>query len=264
MTNGLKLTEIASRSPAISDPPVDAVDATAIRTPRGPKAFLPSKEAVALQIADFIAKTQAKKLHLYRRHLQTSLGLVSPLLIDLAAYEGIAMEDAVSELHPPQTWPWRPLNGFSPHFFRRALQNKLLVRAAGSRDEWHFDRTFSSPGVVIRKTNHPRGRFAIRPCGRVLGFTAAIGPCFLSACTSKAILKITEPLPEIVLGSLLGRLLDHVVDHPIFVNKNYVILRAVADPEDSLPVLIFRAKLKAFIGPWGVDTMVDDDIPQAS
>lgn len=212
----------------------------------GPRdASTSSASAVALRVADFLIRFEVERLHLFRLHLHTSVRLVTPLLLDLAALEGISLTDALALLAPPQYWPWRPLYDRRPSLMRHAQRRKNWLRAVGSRHEWHFERTFANPGVVIRKIDHPHGRFAIRPCGPMLGFTAGLGPCLLSAFGSTAMLKLSEPLPQTFMAAMAGRKLDQVIDHPLFAGKKYVI-RHVKPDDDDLPIIAFGAKLVPF------------------
>lgn len=218
--------------------------------------------SVALQIADFLISTEVERLRLFRLHLQTTVRWVSPLLLDLADFESISLDHALARIRPPPNWPARPLYGFIPSTLRHSQRRRIWLRSAGSRDSWYFERTFSEPGVVVRGADHPNGRFAIRPCGPVLGFTAAVGPCLINAFSRMATLKLTEPLPEILLTSLVGRKLEQVVEHPVFSGRGYVVRRAVADPDDDLPVLVFCAQLSPFVGPWaGLATFAHPQSP---
>jgi hypothetical protein len=223
---------------------------------RTEKGLVPADPAIALRIADFIVRTELERLELFRSHLQDTLRRISPLLVDLVAFENFVLKDALDLIYPPDNWPQRPLYHFPWTNSRSSQRFGHWLRASGSGDAWFFERKFANPGVVIRKASHPKGRFAIRPCGSVLGFAAAIGPCVLSAFGSTAILKLPDPLPETFMASLPGRRLNEIVEHPIFAKREYVIRGATADGSDGLPVLAFGARMISFEGPW--PALMDD------
>lgn len=206
--------------------------------------------SVALQIANFLERTELERLQLFRLHLQMTIRRVSPLLLDLAALERISLIDASALIYPPQDWPRRPFFDLSPIPIWRVLQKKAWRQASDRREAMRFERMFANPGVVIRKFDDPRGRFAIRPCRTVLGFTAGIGPCVLTAFGSTAVLKLADQLPETLMASMAGHTLGDVVDHSIFAGRDYTIRRVTLDPADDMPVIAFHAKTLAYRGAW--------------
>lgn len=211
--------------------------------------WLLTAESVALRIAFFLARTEFERLQLFRLHLQTNVKRVSPLLLDLAAFEGVSLTSAAALMYPPQDWPARPLYDISPVSIWKSHLKKAR-RAAGRREAMRFAHMFTNPGVIIRGFNDPRGKFGIRPCRTVLGFTAGMGPCELTAFSSTGILKLGQPLPETIIASILGYRLGDIVDHPIFANRDYFIRRIMPDPVDDMPVIAFHAKTVAYRGNW--------------
>jgi hypothetical protein len=205
---------------------------------------------VALRILDFMVRTEWERQHLFRQHLQATVRSISPLLVDLAALEGVCLHDAYERILPSRDWPWHPPYDLRPLIFRGSRQRSLWSGMVGSRHEMRFERAFASPGVVIRKINHPNGRFAIRPSGSVMGFTASLGPCLLSAFGSTAWLKLPASLPEILMAAIPGRVLSEVVEHPLFSSRAYKVRRVSVDPADGLPLLTFEAKTVSFAGRW--------------
>lgn len=210
--------------------------------PEQPVATAP---AVAVRIADFLVRTEVERLHLFRMHLAAVVRTASPLLVDLAAHVGVDLPGAAALIHPPRDWPWRPVEDHPPALRRMSLR-QMYAMGKGVSEARAFERSFASPGVIIRETDHPDGRFAIRPAASVMGFTAAIGPCLISAFGSLAILKLVGPIPEALMMSMPGRTLGDVVDHPVFRGRDYKIRRAVPDLGDGNPVLEFRAPLVPF------------------
>jgi hypothetical protein len=209
-----------------------------------------SASAVSLSVADFLVRTEIERLALFRLHLRTSVNRISPLLLELALMEGIALGDAVALMYPPQDWPWRPLYDDPPAPLRRSQQRRMFLGSKGLGETQRFRRTFAKPGVVIRDIDHPRGRFAVRPCNGVLGFTAAIGPCLLSGFGAAAMLKLPEPLPETLMMAMPGRRLGGIIDHPVFRDRAYRIVRVLPDLADGSPVLTFRVPLVPFELSW--------------
>lgn len=205
-------------------------------------------EAVALQIARFLERTESERLRLFRLHLQTSIKQVSPLLLDLAELESIPLIKAAGLIYPPADWPGRPFLDYPPTW--RSLQLRAWRHVWSRRAEAQFERMFASPGVIIRKFHDPRGRFGIRPCRTVLGFATGLGPCVLTAFSSTAILKLAQRLPETFTASLRGRCLGDIVDHPLFTGRHYRIRSATPDPVDDLTVITFHAKTVAYKGSW--------------
>ena len=207
--------------------------------------------AVAVGIADFLVRTELERLRLFRLHLQATVDRISPLLVDLAAMEQIDLDRAFQLMLPPQDWPWRPLQPeIPPRVHHYQLRKGWAVAGTPPRNSARFRRSFANPGLVIRDVEHPRGRFAIRPCGRVMGFTAGIGQCLLSAFGNSAMLKLSERLPETLVTAMPGRPLDQLVDHPAFAGRGYRVVRVEPDLGDHMPVLIFRAPLVPLHMSW--------------
>lgn len=206
--------------------------------------------SVASQIADFLERTEFERLQLFRLHLQATIRRASPLLLDLAALENISLNRITALIYPPRDWPRRPFFDFSPIPLWKWLHKNAWRAASTRREVLRFERMFANPGVIIRPFDDPRGKFAIRPCRTVLGFTADLGQCVLTGFGSTAVLKLDEQLPEIIAASLAGRTLGEVVDHPIFAGRDYVIRRVVIDPTDGTSVIAFRANTVAYKGDW--------------
>ncbi|MGY2733585.1 hypothetical protein [Sphingomonas sp. UYP23] len=209
-----------------------------------------SAAAVAIGIADFLVRTETERLNLFRMHLGAMVTRISPLLPALAAIEGVSVGDAVTLIHPPTDWPWRPLFDDPSALLRRSQRRKDWLSTVGEWEVARFRRTFANPGVVIRDADQVRGRFAIRPVGKVLGFTAALGPCLLSAFGTSALLKLPYALPETLVDAMPGRPLVQIIQHPIFLGCGYRVIRVQPDLSDQLPVITFRAPLVDFQMPW--------------
>lgn len=222
--------------------------------PSNPRLRSADEALVSLEIADFLAKTERERLRLFRSHLRATVCKVSPLLLELALMEGIAIGDAVALVYPPQDWPWRPLADFPPGLVRRSQQRKTWLGTPGRQEVARFRRTFANPGVVIREADDTRGRFAIRPTEGVLGFTAAIGPCLLSAFGRTAMLKLHEQVPETLILGMPGRRLCQIIDHPLFLSDEFMIRCVMPDLSDGMPVIHFRAPLISFELPCGDET----------
>lgn len=239
------------------DPLADQGDGGGGVSPRFPKRTgspTAAAPAVALAIAVFLVRTETERACLFREHLRSTVVQVSPLLLDLAAMEQIDVAAAMALMHPPQDWPWRPLHEPTNPAMRHRQARRHMLGQDAERRAGRFRRAFANPGVVIRGVDHPRGRFAIRPVAGVLGFTANIGPCLLTAYGPVAMLRFPEPLPETLVMSMPGRTLGHIVDHPLFRDSNFRIRNVVTDPADDLPVLSFRVPLVPFRMPWTIDT----------
>jgi len=210
-----------------------------------------SREAVAIRIADFLVRTEKERLDLFRLHLHATVRSASPLLLDLATHQGIDLQRASGLVRPPRDWPWRPIEDHPSVPLSRSLQRKATLGGSTSAVSRAFEHAFAIPGVVIRGVAHPAGRFGIRPTAAVLGFTAAVGPCLLSAFGASATLKFGDPMPEALMLSMPGRPIDNVVHHPILEGRGYVIRRTFVDPIDGAPVIEFRARPVAFEMPLG-------------
>jgi hypothetical protein len=206
--------------------------------------------SVARRIVDFLERLESERLLLFRLHLQATIRRTSPLLLDLAEFEGISLIEASSIIYPPQDWPRQPFFDSWRLPIWKTLHRRNSRPACARREAMRFERMFANPGAIIRPYDDPRGRFAIRPWRSVLGFTAALGPCVLTAFGSTAVLKLADQLPETVLASLIGRKLGLIVDHPIFAGREYSIRRVLLDPIDGMPVIAFHAKMVAYRGYW--------------
>lgn len=220
------------------------------RAAPGPGEPVVSAPAVALAIADFLVRTENERLRLFREHLRTTVVQVSPLLLDLAALEQIDLGAATALMRPPRDWPWRPLYERTNPVMRQWHARRLLLGEDAERGAGRFRRAYADPGVVIRDVEHPRGRFGVRPVSGVLGFTANIGQCRLTAWGPVAMFRLPEALPDTLVMSMPGRILGDIVDHPLFRDRRFRIRNVVTDPADDLPVLSFRVPLVPFAMPW--------------
>lgn len=205
-------------------------------------------QAVRKAIEEYLSRTDSEREDLFRLYLNANVTLVTPLLLDLAALEGIALSKALSHVRPPRGWPQRPLLHRASKPFRH---NPKSLRPPGPSwsaiQAWaearSFRRTFIQPGVIIRDFIDPKGRFGIRPVGGMLGFTADIGECLLTAFGPTAELRLNDSFAETIMTSMVGRTLDQVVEHPIFMGKGYRILSVEADSFDGATTISFSADL---------------------
>lgn len=214
----------------------------------GVEADAPQK--VAFEIADFLVRTETERVELFRRHLQATVRKVSPLLLDLAILQGVRLAGAVWAMRPPQDWPWRPLDDVPPGLVRRLRLTHYQPNFSKGSVARRFERHFASPGVVIRGVGDPAGALAIRPIGKVLGFSAEVGACVLTAFTSTAQLRLPTPLPETLAMAMPGCRLDRIVDHAIIAGRDYTVRRVILDTHDGLPVIFFSARLVPMAFPW--------------
>lgn len=210
---------------------------------------VPDPAAVAYRVVDFLVRTETERLSLFADHLRATVDRVSPLLPELALMEGVTLADALGLIQPPEDWPWRPIHGAPFGLYKLTRWSKGRVASPARSEAARFARTFARPGLVLRAPGHPRGAFAIRPTGRVLGFVSALGPCLLAAFGPTAMLKLREPLPETLVTAMPGRQIGALVDHPLFAGRGWKVLRVENDPSDDLPVLHFRAPLVPFAFP---------------
>lgn len=205
-------------------------------------------QQVAFEIADFLVRTETERVELFHRHLQATVRNVSPLLLDLATLQGVRLAGAVGAMRPPQDWPWRPLDDVPP--VRRSRWSHYQPNFGKGSAARRFERHFASPGVVIRGVGDPAGALAIRPVGKVLGFSAEVGACVLTAFASTAQLRLPAPLPETLAMAMPGCRLDRIVDHAIITGRDYTVRRVIVDTHDGLPVIAFSARLVPMAFPW--------------
>lgn len=198
---------------------------------------------VSWRIGDFLCRTERERRALFRLHLHTTVHLTSPLLLDLAEIEEIDLPQAVADIEPPQGWPRRPSYDFPPAMLRAPRTIKGRLGKVGNRESWRFSRMFDKPGVILRQIDHPKGRFAIRPFGNMLGFSAEIDGCLLNVFGAVAMIKIPQVVPESVMISLEGRRLNQIVEHHAFKAHDYVIDGAVANDGEASTTIFFSSEL---------------------
>jgi len=203
-------------------------------------------EAFDGKIAEFIGRVERERNDLFQQHLHATVRRASPLLLGLAAMEGISIAAAVSQCRPPETWPRMPLYDFPPNRLRVSQLRPIRTGSTNLHEERRFRRAFCDPGVIIRPVDDPRGRFAVRPFSGMLAFTAAIGPCLLSAFGGTATLKLREPLPETLAIAMPGRPLRKLIDHPLFSEHPCRVLRVDTDAQAGPSILSFRVPLVGF------------------
>ncbi|RXD04861.1 hypothetical protein EQZ23_06885 [Sphingomonas sp. UV9] len=205
-------------------------------------------DAVAIdgRIAEFIERVEAERTHLFLQHLHATVRRASPLLLGLAAMEGISIAAAVSQARPPESWPRTPLYDFPPNRLRVSQLRPIRRGSTNLHEERRFRRAFCDPGVIIRPVDDPLGGFAVRPFSGMLAFTAAIGPCLLSAFGTTATLTLREPLPETLAIAMPGRPLRKLIDHPLFTEYPCRVLRVDSDAQAGSSILSFRVPLVRF------------------
>lgn len=211
-----------------------------------PAASLVAAPAVAIRIADFLVRTEQERQALFQLHLKSAVDRIPSLLLDLAELERISLPATISLMRPPQQWPWLPLAISQVGLSLRHRMARGWPVLNPTIDASRFARAFGNPGIVVRDVLHPLGRFGIRPNGRVLGFTAAIGPCLVSSFGSLTALRLPEALPETLMTAMPGRQLDRLIDHPVLRGKDYRVIRVETDPRDGMPVIMFRVPLVHF------------------
>ena len=216
----------------------------------GPVSPTVSASAVALAIADFLARTETERLRLFRAHIQLTVVRTSLLLLELAAMEQIDLEGATALMQPPRNWPWRPMNDAPSSAWKRHQAHRLLVGLDLRRAAMRFERLFVDPGVVIRGFDHLLGRFAICPCGDTLAFASTLGPCRLSVFGSTAMMRLPEPLPDSLVTAMPGRRIGGIIDHPLLRDRDYLIREVVITPSNRLPILTFNVPLVPYAMVW--------------
>lgn len=202
--------------------------------------------ALGGKIADFIGRMERERNDLFQQHLHATVQRASPLLLGLAAMEGISIAEAVSQCRPPENWPHMPLCDFPANRLRVSQLRPIRRGSTNLHEERRFRRAFCDPGVIIRAVDDPRGRFGVRPYSGMLAFTAAIGPSLLSAFGATATLMLHEALPETLTIAMPGRPLRQLIDHPLFSEHPCRVLSVVSDSEAGSSILSFRVPLVPF------------------
>jgi hypothetical protein len=210
-----------------------------------------SVAAIDSRIAEFIGRVEREREHLFHLHLQETIRCTSPLLLDLAAMEGISIADAVAGCRPPEDWPRVTRYDYLPNRLRGTQLPPTQPGSTNQHEERRFRRAFSAPGVIIRQVDNPRGRFAVRPFAGMLAFTAAIGSYLLSSFGATATLMLREPLPETLAVAMPGRPLGLLIDHPLFTEHICRVMRVDSHASTGASVLSFRVPLVEFEMPLG-------------
>ncbi|ANC86672.1 hypothetical protein [Sphingomonas sp. NIC1] len=212
-----------------------------------------SEPAVALAIADFLARTERDRQRLFGDHLRSTVVSVSPILAQLALTQGVDLLAAVALMRPPRDWPWRPVYYPTNPVMRQWQARRMMLGVDADRGARRFRRAFADPGIIVRGADDHRGRFGIRPGVGTLDFSVGLGPCLLTGVGAMGMLRFPEPLPETLVLAMPGRRLCDLVDHPVFHGRDMRVRNVVTDPTEDLPVLSFRMPLAPFSVQWPED-----------
>lgn len=199
------------------------------------------------------------ELLLFRERLLAAVRSISPLLIDVAAREGLSPDGLARGIRlgalPSRRVPWvraprLPWSGFSVWNAR----SRLL-------------RSYGFDGRVVRYADDPAGGLAVRVRSGCLDVCASVGPALLATEGSVVDLWLPPELPATLLMATIGRPLDDVVGPSLLSGRGSVV-RAATEERGlhrvtfEVPVLPYRLPWRSIAGAGG-DPGFDDVLGMA-
>lgn len=201
-------------------------------------------EANDAAVADFLRRCEYDRTVLYQTHLRCSVRFASPILLSLAAAEGISPAEIVREMLPPPEWPRRsPMDWGSSK--RRMIASTVKGYPGGEFLDRTFARRLAYGGYVVRLPAHPAGRFGVWAAGDTLDACVDLGPTRLLVAGSEARLRLPSGVPETLALAMVGRSVDRLVSHPLFDGRGYVVRRLLQVPSEMTQILVFGCGLEA-------------------
>lgn len=199
-----------------------------------------------------ISAAKTRRLERFRRWLAISTRRVSPLALDVVAAEGLPLDRIVRWIRPAPTIHRRSWTLHS-HMLRHVSAKFIAATYAGplALEDHRFCDLWRRKGVVVRKPSHPRGRYGLWINDGHLNVEVALGNATLRV--EGAVAKLTVPgvFPETVKAVLPGRLVGDVVEHPLFVERGYVVVDAYDADDDERTIIEFETGLRRFSLPIG-------------
>lgn len=202
-------------------------------------------EAVKREMHLHVVAERRRLLRLYRLQLQATISRVSPLVLDLAASAGIAMDAVAQGLRVPPGW-------------RPTVWTTAPLPSSGPRDKHggfiaRGSRMFARSGAAIaRGPTHPSGLLGFYPGDQALEVVAALGDAVLSTDGCIAHLWLPDRLPEVLLSAVTGRSIDEVASHPVLDGRGYVITDVAERAMSGGTVLVFHPGLLPHRMPWNL------------
>lgn len=197
--------------------------------------------------AALVGDTDVRLAAIFRDYVGSTVRSVSPLVVSACRIEGLDLDAVVGSIRHDGAWrAWLggPLRkGADP--WSAALDQHPLDRLR----EFSTLRRFQRCAAIVREEGEGGGALGFR-----LGASSVeIGMCTarmaLTTSDGTASLTLLQPVPETIRLGIRGRLLDEVVDHPLFDGRGYRISRVVTPPSRCTR-LEFRADPLPWTLPW--------------
>ncbi|NJR80062.1 hypothetical protein [Sphingomonas corticis] len=201
----------------------------------------PLREDVEDEIAEFVSRAQEERERLYRSVLRRHPLYASPLLLAILDAEGLAVAQVLDVMTPPPDWP----DGLAlpPRGWKRSRHLLRTLASGDTAANRSLMRRLGHGGVAIRAPAQGVGVFDAWVEGDALAGAYGLGESELVVIGGEARLRLPEGVPEIELVAAVGRMLDHVVDHPLLAGRGYRVHRVVEMRKGSAAALAFRCGL---------------------
>ncbi|MBB4155066.1 hypothetical protein GGQ80_002983 [Sphingomonas jinjuensis] len=171
--------------------------------------------------------------------------LVSLLVVDACAAEGVDLDALADTMRPDDVWR-RWLGGPPPPLTSPSIDR--LGREARRYEAGTLPRLLRC-GVVVREHDDPRGALGVRAGAHCLELGMTMPAAALRTRNGEAFLCLRCRLPDTVISAAYDRPLDEIVDHPVLRGSGYRVTRAKATHWGRTH-LAFRAEPVAWLMPW--------------
>lgn len=182
------------------------------------------------------AAADAMRLASFRRYLAAAVNSMSSPVADVLALIDVDVEGALRRLRPCRTWPSRA--GFDMEHTNRSKPRQSVTKRSGARFRRSRIDMYAFPyrvGDAILNDGALSQWVEVAVECAHLDVTLRSGSFELSTVAGKARVSMAMTLPDVMISACLGRRLNEVITHELFVGRDYII-NAVDSVDGELTV----------------------------
>lgn len=218
-------------------------------------------ERARSEVAAIRRLADVEVLRAYRRYLQSTVRLVSPILLRALELEHLRLDEVVRRLRPPAGWPWPAGTAHELRHARAAAVDRARVPpgvcapSPRPRPGGFLDPTVhrSGAGGTVRWTpGRPAGLPEVRVRGDCLEVVMDVGPRRLSSVHGLGLLRVDGRLAGTLADGCIGSPVQRLVDHPLFHGQGWTVDRIdYSRHGGGFSTLVFATGQEPLELPWG-------------
>lgn len=208
--------------------------------PRRIKTCARSDGIVPRVVADAEERFEAERQRLYQIYLRHYAREASPLIVDIADKLGVELVEALGRLRPSAGWPFRRLSQRE----KRLVTEKPLRSRTARPTLPHGSRASHD---VLATTAFGKMRLGL--AGGAFQPFGSVGRLLCVGIPGAIEIYVPKVIPETTSAACVGRRLAEVVEHDLFVRRDYMIREATTDV-GNFTVLVVDAPPVALPDAW--------------